>query len=275
MPGTMSSVVMFAGAIVFVLLAVLMSITAMWKKVPQDKALVITGMKKRVLTGGGGLIVPMFERSDRISLENMKIEVRIDGALTEQGVEIYVDGVSPLGTTFKDLRNLFGQGVIGFAWDLAGTGASAMAQAAPDRDAFFRNLGTMVVPREGGPDGHGYLTEQSMIVFKSCGNEKMPAMGRFLAHQSSSDVLEILYNANQGKTSSRKSVMEGVLANVDNPIFLTGVEATKSGRYLPYSLNLFDMDKLLSDALTRLAQKEDVNAVMRDTQTKIQAVAGR
>ena len=90
----MDEIIVFAAATVIVLLAALMGITAMWKKVPQDKALVITGLKKRVLTGGGGLIVPMFERSDRISLENMKIEVRIEGALTEQGVDIYVDGVS-------------------------------------------------------------------------------------------------------------------------------------------------------------------------------------
>jgi len=90
----MYDVLVIAVATVGVLLAALLGVTAMWKKVPQDKALVITGLKKRVLTGGGGLIVPMFERSDRISLENMKIEVRIEGALTEQGVEIYVDGVS-------------------------------------------------------------------------------------------------------------------------------------------------------------------------------------
>ena len=87
-------VIVIAALTVIVLLVILTGITAMWKKVPQDKALVITGLKKRVITGGGGLMVPMFERADRISLENMKIEVRIDGALTEQGVEIYVDGVS-------------------------------------------------------------------------------------------------------------------------------------------------------------------------------------
>ena len=90
----MPTIAVFAGATVFVILVILAGITSMWKKVPQDKALVITGMKKRVLTGGGGILIPMFERSDRLSLENMKIEVRIEGALTEQGVEIYVDGVS-------------------------------------------------------------------------------------------------------------------------------------------------------------------------------------
>ena len=90
----MPTVYFLAIGTVLVLIAVVAGITSMWKKVPQDKALVITGMKKRVLTGGGGLVIPMFERTDRLSLENMKIEIRIDGALTEQGVDIYVDGVS-------------------------------------------------------------------------------------------------------------------------------------------------------------------------------------
>ena len=220
-----------------------------------------------MLWGYGGNLV---DSSNRISLTNAPA-IKTFSAIQK----LYVDGVSPLGITFKDLRNLFGQGVIGFAWDLGGTGATAMAQAAPDRDEFYKNLGTMTIPREGGPDGHGYLTEQSMIVFKSCGDDKMPAMGRFLAHQSGSEVLELLYKANQGKTSSRKSVMEGPLSKVDDPIFLACVDAIKSGRYLPYSLYYMDMDKLLSDALTRLAQGEDVNAVMRDTQAKIQAVADR
>ena len=31
-------------------------ILGMWKKIPQDKAAVITGLKKRVITGGGGLV---------------------------------------------------------------------------------------------------------------------------------------------------------------------------------------------------------------------------
>ena len=45
-----------AGVIVLAILAVCCLITSMWKKVPQDKALVITGLKKRVISGGGGLV---------------------------------------------------------------------------------------------------------------------------------------------------------------------------------------------------------------------------
>lgn len=88
--GTLSIVLTILGVIFLLILSVL----AMWKKVSQDKALVITGLKKRVISGGGGLVIPLMERTDQISLENMKIEVRTDGALTEQGVDIKADGVA-------------------------------------------------------------------------------------------------------------------------------------------------------------------------------------
>lgn len=91
----MNSVVI-AAIIAVVLILLVLSILLMWKKVPQDKAMVVTGLKKRVISGGGGFVVPLLERSDKISLENMKIEVRTEGALTEQGVDIRADGVAVL-----------------------------------------------------------------------------------------------------------------------------------------------------------------------------------
>lgn len=80
--------------IVGVLFLLILGIVSTWKKVSQDKALVVTGLKKRVISGGGGIVIPLLEKTDRISLENMKIEVRTDGALTEQGVDIKADGVA-------------------------------------------------------------------------------------------------------------------------------------------------------------------------------------
>jgi flotillin len=80
--------------IVVVLLLLIFGIFSMWKRVPQDKAIIVTGLKKRVITGGGGFVIPLFERTDKISLENMEIEIRIDGALTGQGVGITADGVA-------------------------------------------------------------------------------------------------------------------------------------------------------------------------------------
>jgi flotillin len=80
--------------IVGVILLLIFSVLLMWKRVPQDKALVVTGLKKRVISGGGGFVIPLLERTDKISLENMKIEVLIKEALTEQGVGISADGVA-------------------------------------------------------------------------------------------------------------------------------------------------------------------------------------
>ncbi|WHH60322.1 SPFH domain-containing protein [Petroclostridium sp. X23] len=81
-------------SIIGVIVLLLLGILSMWRKVSQDKALVVTGLKKRVISGGGGFVIPLLEKTDIISLENMKIEVRIDGALTEQGVAIIADGVA-------------------------------------------------------------------------------------------------------------------------------------------------------------------------------------
>ena len=83
-----------ATIIVGVLILLTLSVATMWKKVSQDKALVVTGLKKRVISGGGGFVIPLLERADVISLENMKINVDTKGALTEQGVDIKADGVA-------------------------------------------------------------------------------------------------------------------------------------------------------------------------------------
>ena len=91
--GIMSSFVIGA-TVVGILLLIVFGILTMWRKVSQDKALVVTGLKRRVISGGGGIVVPLLEKTDRISLENMKIEVRTGGALTEQGVDIKADGVA-------------------------------------------------------------------------------------------------------------------------------------------------------------------------------------
>lgn len=81
--------------VVVVLFVLVIGILSMWRKVPQDKALVITGLRKRVISGGGGLVVPLLERADPISLENMQIVVNVRG-LTSAGVDIEVGALTIL-----------------------------------------------------------------------------------------------------------------------------------------------------------------------------------
>lgn len=75
-------------------IAVLTSIFRMWKKVPQDKAMVVTGMKKRVITGGGGLVIPVLERTDTISLGNIQLNISTSQTMSSQGVPIDVAGTA-------------------------------------------------------------------------------------------------------------------------------------------------------------------------------------
>ena len=87
--GAESSFVGIVAAVVGIVL-ILTVVLRMWKKVPQDKAGVVTGMKKRVITGGGGLVIPVFERIDYISLGNIPLSVATRSSLSSQGVPISV-----------------------------------------------------------------------------------------------------------------------------------------------------------------------------------------
>jgi len=67
---------------------------SLWKRVPQNKAAVITGLRKKIISGGGGFVIPLFERYDIISLENIKIPLDIDNAISSQGVPVIVKSVA-------------------------------------------------------------------------------------------------------------------------------------------------------------------------------------
>lgn len=88
-PGIIYGIVAAVGVVI-----VLSIILSMWKKVPQDRAAVVTGLKKRIITGGGGLVIPVFERVDYISLGNIQLDVTTDESMSSQGVPIAVVGTA-------------------------------------------------------------------------------------------------------------------------------------------------------------------------------------
>lgn len=180
------------------------------------------------------------------------------------------DKVSPtVGNSFKDLRNLFGQGKIGFYWDLEATIGTA-ASAAEDQDKFYENFGCMVIPAGDGPNGFGYTINHYLVVLSNTPDEIMPQVTSFLEYMSDNKVIQIFKDGNQGKMSSRASVMEAVFADVSETSAVY-VEAMKTARPLPVAgLYFMDADKEIVNALTRLAQGEDVVTVMTDCQQIIQ-----
>lgn len=180
------------------------------------------------------------------------------------------DKVSPtVGNSFKDLRNLFGQGKIGFYWDLEATIATAAAAAA-DSDQFYKDFGCMVIPTMDGPKGSGYIITHYLVVLNSCPDELMPQVAKFLEYMSSSKVIQIFKDGKQGKMSSRASVMSTVFSDVSETTAVY-VDAMQTARPLPVAgLHFMDADKEIVKALTLLAQGGDVTTVMTDCQTAIQ-----
>lgn len=85
--------ILIGGILLLIFLAIFIMFL-LWKRIPQNKAAVVTGLKKRIISGGGGLVVPLFERYDVISLENIKIPLDIGNAISSQGVPVTVKSVA-------------------------------------------------------------------------------------------------------------------------------------------------------------------------------------
>ncbi len=82
------------GLIIIGLILVLAGILSTWKKVPSDKAAVIVGFgKPKVVTGGGTVVIPVVQRIDTITLENIMFSVEIRQTKTALGVTINAEGV--------------------------------------------------------------------------------------------------------------------------------------------------------------------------------------
>lgn len=80
--------------IIATIVVVIFLILLCWKRVPADKALVITGLRKRVLTGRGGIQVPFLETSCVISLEAVSMTTDITEAPSKQGIFVDIAGTA-------------------------------------------------------------------------------------------------------------------------------------------------------------------------------------
>lgn len=89
---------MVIGVIILAVLFVLL--LTCWRRVKADKGMVITGLKQRVLTGKGGLVIPILETTCTISLEAISMTTDVTEAPSKQG--IFVDVV---GTAVVKVKN--------------------------------------------------------------------------------------------------------------------------------------------------------------------------
>lgn len=68
--------------------------TASYKKASTDEALLITGTRKRIVIGGAGLAIPLFDRVDRLDLGLASVDVRTESYVpTNDYINIMIDGI--------------------------------------------------------------------------------------------------------------------------------------------------------------------------------------
>ena len=89
----LTSTMVLVGIIIIGIIIVLSAIFSTWKKGPADKAAIITGLgKAKVITGGGIMVLPVLQRIDYITLENISFDVNMQGTLTSDAVPIEANG---------------------------------------------------------------------------------------------------------------------------------------------------------------------------------------
>lgn len=91
-------VIIIAGAAVVVLLALIGGMASIYKQVPPNKALIVYGWGgTHIVTGGGRLVIPVFQGSQQLSLELMSFDVAPEQDLyTSQGVAVNVEAVTQI-----------------------------------------------------------------------------------------------------------------------------------------------------------------------------------
>lgn len=81
------------GIIAAAFIVVLIAVFSTWRKVPADKAAIVTGLgRAKVITGGGIMVIPVLQRIDYITLENISFDVNMQGTLTADAVPIEANG---------------------------------------------------------------------------------------------------------------------------------------------------------------------------------------
>lgn len=174
--------------------------------------------------------------------------------------ELIDTGVSSsVGNSLKDIRRMFGEGKVGFYWDIE-SGILASASAAADEEAFYKNFDVIEIP-----GSKGYAINHFLVVLDSCPDEKMEAVGKFLEYMTGSTCIKIFYEGKQGKVSGRSSVNDAVFEGVSG-VSANYVQAMTNANPLPIDIHFMESETYVVDLLTAIAQGTSVEDAAADLQ---------
>ncbi|OUZ24432.1 flotillin [Enterococcus sp. 6D12_DIV0197] len=115
----LSPIVFPIAIVAFILLMLLIIFVTKYQTAKPDEALIISGSylgnknvhadesnnKIKIVRGGGAFVLPVFQRSNRISLLSSKLDVSTPEVYTEQGVPVMCDGTSiiKIGSSVEEI----------------------------------------------------------------------------------------------------------------------------------------------------------------------------
>jgi len=204
---------------------------------------------------------------------NIVINSKENKAAFEELRRLYKDEITPNGLIIKEIRNLFGQGVVGFFLD-AEAGLNSVYKASAKGNEFSKEVGAFLVPAMDGPNGSGYFVDHVVVAFNTCKNTDL--INDMMMHLTDKGV-EILFTNQQAKLPDRKSLLnKDLYQNVDNEITKAFIKSLNTARPIPAHESLMDADALITDALARLAITDDpVEQILADLEAKIKPLYGR
>ncbi|MCI0130243.1 MULTISPECIES: flotillin family protein [Enterococcaceae] len=107
------------GLVVFILIMLLIVFVSKYQTAKPDEALIISGSylgnknvhadnegnRVKIVRGGGAFVLPVFQRSNRLSLLSSKLDVSTPDVYTEQGVPVMADGTSiiKIGSSVEEI----------------------------------------------------------------------------------------------------------------------------------------------------------------------------
>ena len=129
----------FVGFIVLYVLVIVLP--SLYQKCGPNQAMIISGFHSRpkIIVGGGGIIIPMLQMRNDLSLEVMTIEVASQAPfITKNGVPIFVEGVAQvkvqgdevsihtaaeqfLGKTDDEIKSIAHESLVGHLRAILGT----------------------------------------------------------------------------------------------------------------------------------------------------------
>ena len=183
----------------------------------------------------------------------------------EEADYLIKNGIAPESGIFKELRNMFAQGQVGFIID-GDFGYSIYLNLSPKGQDFKEEIGIMPVP-----EGYGFMIEHDLAIFNTTEHANEAAM--FIDYLSGPEGMTIYNDNNGNKNPSRKSVEAlDFYQQPENAHMKIFIEALKTTRPMPAKHPMFNkaMEELAEGIQRVVLNKEKAEDVVPSVEERIQ-----